>query len=209
MPSDATVLFDGSSLAAWESTNAKETAPLWKIAGGVLTPIDKTGSLRTKTAYGDMQIHLEFRTQTNPAKSGQSRGNSGLLFMGLYEFQILDSHENPTYANGQAAAIYKQHPPLANASRAPGEWQTYDVIFIAPRFAADGVLLSPARITAFHNGVLVQHDAILTGPTTHRGRLAYTQHPAKLPLTLQNHAHDRPSFRNIWARDLTLPHPAK
>ncbi|MDR2674896.1 MAG: DUF1080 domain-containing protein [Opitutaceae bacterium] len=206
MPSDATVLFDGASLDAWESTSAKEDKPLWKIAGGELTPVDKTGSLRTKTAHGDVQLHLEFRAQTNPAKNGQSRGNSGLLFMGLYEFQILDSHDNPTYANGQAASIYKQHPPLVNASRPPGEWQTLDVIFIAPRFAADGALLSPARITAFHNGALVQHDAILTGPTTHRGRLAYTPHPARLPLVLQNHPVDRPSFRNIWLRDLA---PAK
>jgi hypothetical protein len=202
IPSDATVLFDGSGLGAWESTNAKETTPLWKIAGGVLTPVDKTGSLRTKTAHGDVQIHLEFRSQTAPTKGGQARGNSGLLFMGRYEFQMLDSYENPTYANGQAAAIYKQHPPLVNASRPPGEWQTFDIIFIAPRFAADGALLSPARITAFHNGALVQHDAVLTGPTANRGRLAYTAHPARLPIVLQNHPVDHPSFRNIWLRDL-------
>ncbi|MDF9827230.1 hypothetical protein M2447_001322 [Ereboglobus sp. PH5-10] len=209
VPSDATVLFDGSGLDAWESTSAKETSPRWKVAGGILTPVEKTGSLRTKASYGDVQVHLEFRTQTNPVKSGQQRGNSGLIFMGLYEFQVLDSHENPTYANGQAASVYKQHPPLANASRAPGEWQSYDVVFIAPRFNAAGELVSPARITAFHNGILVQHGAILTGPTVHRGRVPYAAHPAKLPLVLQNHATDRPSFRNIWLRELSLPASSK
>jgi hypothetical protein len=206
IPSDATVLFDGSSLAAWESTNPKETSPQWKVGGGILTPVDKTGGLRTKTAHGDVQVHLEFRTPAAPAKRGQYRGNSGLLFMGLYEFQVLDSYDNPTYANGQAASIYKQHPPLVNASRAPGEWQTCDVIFTAPRFAAGGALLSPARITAFHNGGLVQHDAVLTGPTAYRGRLPYAAHAARLPLVLQNHPAERPSFRNIWLRDLA---PAK
>jgi hypothetical protein len=209
IPSDATVLFDGTGLDAWDSASAKEDRPLWKIDAGVLTPIDKVGNLRTKTAHGDVQIHLEFRAQTDPEKSGQSRGNSGLIFMGLYEFQLLDSYENPTYVNGQAASVYKQHPPLVNPSRPPGEWQTFDVIFIAPRFAADGALLSPARITAFHNGVLVQHDAVLTGPTMHRGRLAYTPHPARLPLMLQNHPVDRPSFRNIWLRDLAPPPSAR
>jgi hypothetical protein len=136
--------------------------------------------------------------------SGQGRGNSGIYFMGLYELQILDSWQNPTYANGQAAAIYKQHPPLVNASSRPGEWQTYDVVFIAPRFAVDGRLLTPARMTAFHNGVLVQHDAVLRGPTVFRGEPRYAPHAAKLPLVLQDHR-NLVAFRNIWVRELALP----
>jgi len=134
----------------------------------------------------------------------QGRGNSGVFFMGLYELQVLDSHNNPTYVNGQAGSIYKQHPPLVNASRGPGEWQTYDVVFVAPRFAADGKLVSPARITAFHNGVLVQHDVVLSGPTVYRGQPAYAPHAAKLPLELQDH-NNVTAFRNIWVREITLP----
>ncbi len=207
-PSDAVVLFDGTNLDAWDSTNAKEPRPLWKIESGVLTPVDKTGSLCTKAAFGDVQLHLEFRSPVNPVKSGQQRGNSGVIFMGLYELQVLDSYENPTYVNGQAASIYKQHPPLVNASRKPGEWQTYDAVFIAPRFDANGRLVSPGRMTVFHNGVLVQHDTVINGVTLHRGQPFYKPHAGKLPLVLQNHAVDRPSFRNIWVRELSLPQSA-
>ncbi|OAM87229.1 DUF1080 domain-containing protein [Termitidicoccus mucosus] len=205
VPSDAVVLFDGAGLDAWDSTSAKEPRPLWAVRDGVLTPVDKTGSLRTKQAFGDVQMHLEFRSPVNPLKSGQQRGNSGVLFMGLYELQVLDSHDNPTYVNGQAASIYKQHPPLVNASRQPGEWQVYDAVFVAPRFGADGTLLSPARMTVFHNGVLVQHDTVLLGATEYRGAPSYKPHAAKLPLVLQNHPVDRPSFRNIWVREISLP----
>jgi hypothetical protein len=160
--------------------------------------------VQTKQAFGDVQLHLEFRTPAKVVGDGQGRGNSGIYFMGLYELQILDSWQNPTYANGQAASIYKQIPPLVNASRQPGDWQSYDVVFIAPRFAADGKLLRPARMTAFHNGVLVQHDVTLRGPTVFRGEPKYSPHAAKLPLLLQDHRNPV-AFRNIWVRELSLP----
>ena len=202
IPSDAVVLFDGTHLAAWENT--KPGSPDWKVADGALTVVPASGSLRTKAAFGDMQLHVEFRSPTNDPDSGQGRGNSGIMIMGLYEVQVLDSHTNKTYVNGQAASLYKQSPPLVNASRPAGEWQTYDIVFIAPRFGTDGALLSPARMTVFHNGVLVQHDVVLKGETVYRGAPHYTPHAPRLPLTLQNHT-DEVSFRNIWMRELTLP----
>jgi hypothetical protein len=203
-PSDAVILFDGKNLDAWEP--ATPGSPPWRIEDGamVIAPQSKPCDWHTKAAFGDLQLHLEFRTPAKVAGSGQGRGNSGVYFMGLYELQILDSWENPTYVNGQAASIYKQHPPLVNASRPSGEWQTYDAVFLAPRFAADGSLLSPARITAFHNGVLVQYDAALRGPTVFRGEPHYAPHPARLPLLLQDHRNPV-AFRNIWVRELTLP----
>ena len=205
-PADAVVLFDGKSLEAWESASA--AGKPWNIeAGALVVPAGRPGDWRTKQAFGDVQLHLEFRTPAEVKGEGQGRGNSGVFFMGLYEIQILDSYNNPTYVNGQAASVYKEHAPLVNASRPPGEWQTYDVVFVAPRFAADGTLLSPARMTAFHNGVLVQHDVVLTGPTPngpsfHQPTLPpYAAHAAKLPLVLQ--AHGNPvAFRNIWVREL-------
>ncbi len=209
-PSDAIVLFDGQSLDAWEPVRAGEAG--WKIENGamVVVPKPKPCDMRTKQSFGDIQLHLEWRVPAEIKGKGQDRGNSGVFFMGLYELQILDSWENPTYVNGQAASIYKEHAPLVNASRAPGEWQVYEVVFIAPRFSKDGKLLTPARITAFHNGVLVQHDAILTGPTPngasfHQPTLPpYAAHPARLPLLLQDHRHPV-AFRNIWVRELALP----
>ena len=206
-PSDAIVLFDGTSLAAWEPV-LPDGHP-WKIEDGAMVVIPtpapgKPCDQRTKRAFGDVQLHLEFRTPAKIESKGQGRGNSGVFFMGLYELQVLDSYQNETYVNGQAGSIYKQHPPLVNASRPPGEWQTYDAVFIAPRFAADGTLLSPARITAFHNGVLVQHDVVLTGPTEYRGQPKYKPHAAKLPLSLQDHRNPV-AYRNIWVRELTLP----
>jgi hypothetical protein len=209
-PSDAIILFDGKSLDAWETVRADEAG--WKIEEGamVIVPKPKPCDLRTKQSFGDVQLHLEWRTPTEIKGKGQDRGNSGVFFMDLYELQILDSWENPTYVNGQAASIYKEHAPLVNASRAPGEWQVYDAVFVAPRFSNDGKLLSPARITAFHNGVLVQHDVPLTGPTPngasfHQPTLPpYAAHAAKLPLLLQDHRHPV-AFRNIWVRELALP----
>jgi hypothetical protein len=204
VPSDAIVLFDGRNLDAWEPARAGE--PTWKIEDGfmVVVPNPKPCDMLSKRPFGDVQMHIEFRTPAKVVGDGQGRGNSGIYFMGLYELQILDSWQNPTYVNGQAASIYKQIPPLVNASRAPGEWQYYDVVFIAPRFAADGKLLSPARMTAFHNGVLVQHDVTLRGPTVFRGEPKYSAHAAKLPLLLQDHRNPV-AFRNIWVRELTLP----
>jgi hypothetical protein len=203
-PSDAVILFDGQNLDAWQSV--PDGAPGWKVENNAFTVTPKSSNLRTKAAWGNIQLHLEFRSPANPTGAGQDRGNSGVFFMGLYELQILDSWKNETYVNGQAASLYKQHPPLVNASRPPGEWQTYDAIFIAPRFSKEDTLLSPARLTVFHNGVLVHHDAVLKGGTVFRGEPKYKSHPEKLPLELQNHGH-AVSFRNIWVRELSQLKP--
>jgi hypothetical protein len=207
VPSDAIVLFDGKNLDAWEPA-VPEGHP-WKIEDGamVIIPTPAPGKpcdQRTKASFGDIQLHLEFRTPAEVKGTSQGRGNSGVFFMGLYELQVLDSYNNPTYVNGQAGSIYKQYPPLVNASRKPGEWQTYDAIFIAPRFAADGQVISPARATVFHNGVLVQYNVALKGPTVYRGTPVYVAHGPKLPLVLQDHRNPD-AFRNIWVRELVLP----
>jgi hypothetical protein len=206
VPSDAIVLFDGTDLDAWESAKGDGAPARWKIEGDALTILPRSGGIRTKRSFGDVQLHVEFRTPKEIKGDGQNRGNSGVFLMGRYEVQVLDSHGNKTYVNGQAASIYKQHPPLVNASRPPGEWQSYDIIWIAPRFDPDGKVLSPARVTVFHNGVLVQHDVALKGPTIYRGLPAYTPHADKLPLELQDHG-EPVSYRNIWARELALPSP--
>lgn len=203
-PSDAVVLLDGRNLDAWESVRTPGAPAPWKLEGEAMVCVPKSGNIRTKAAFGDLQLHLEFRTPAKVEGSGQGRGNSGVFFMGIYELQILDSYDNPTYVNGQAASIYKQYPPLVNASRKPGEWQTFDVIWIAPRFHADGQLASPARMTVFHNGVLVQHEAVLKGHTPNRGYPAYKAHAARLPLVLQDH-NNLTAFRNIWVRELNPP----
>jgi len=207
-PSDAIVLFDGDDLDQWVATKDKTPAG-WTVANGVFT-VDKTrGNIETRRAFRDYQLHLEWRIPADITGKGQSRGNSGVFLASTgsgdqgYELQIVDSHDNPTYVNGQAASLYKQHPPLANASRAPGEWQVYDVIWRAPVFGADGALVSPASVTALHNGVLVQDNAVLAGETVYIGKPGYKAHgPA--PVKLQ--AHGDPSapisFRNIWVREL-------
>ncbi len=213
VPSDAIVLFDGRDLDAWEP--AVPGGHPWKIEDGAMVVIPTAAPARptdqqTKQAFGDVQLHIEFRTPAEVKGEGQGRGNSGVFFMGLYELQILDSYNNPTYVNGQNASVYKEHAPLVNASRPPGEWQTYDAVFLAPRFAADGTLLKPARMTVFHNGVLVQYDVALTGPTPNgptynQPKLPpYSAHAAKLPLLLQDHRNPN-AFRNIWVRELNLP----
>jgi hypothetical protein len=209
-PSDAIVLFDGTSLDAWEPVRPDGTR--WKIEDGsmVIVPSARPSDQQTKRSFGDVQLHLEWRTPAEVKGSGQDRGNSGVFFMGLYELQVLDSDGNETYVNGQAGAVYKEHAPLVNASRAAGEWQTFDVVFVAPRFSAEGSVVRPARLTVFHNGVLVQHDVELTGPTPngptfHQSTLPpYAAHPAKLPLLLQDHR-SPVAFRNIWLRELALP----
>lgn len=217
IPSDAIVLFDGKNLDAWAP--ARPDGHPWKIVDGVMTVIPTAAPAppcdqQTKQSFGDVQLHLEFRTPRNVTGEGQDRGNSGVFFMGLYELQILDSYHNSTYVNGQNASIYKEHAPLVNASRGPGEWQSYDVVFIAPRFDAAGELLSPARMTAIHNGVLVHHDVALTGPTPNGPSFfqptlpKYKAHPPKLPLLLQDHR-TPVEFRNIWLRELTLPQTGK
>ncbi|MEE6186270.1 3-keto-disaccharide hydrolase [Niabella digestorum] len=198
-PSDAIVLFNGKDLAEWESMDGKPAK--WTVENGVVTVAKGTGAIKTKKAFGDCQLHIEWRTPAVVKGEGQGRGNSGIFLMGLYELQVLDSYNNRTYSNGQAASIYKQIPPLVNASRKPGEWQTYDIIFIAPRFNKDGSLKSQARITVFHNGVLVQNNMAIWGATQFIGIATNKAHGEKEPLVLQDHG-DPVSFRNIWIREL-------
>jgi hypothetical protein len=193
-PSDAIVLFDGKDMSAFDGGEK------WIVENGVVT--GNGGSIRTKRPFGDVQLHLEYAAPEKVEGSGQGRGNSGVLFMsGRYEVQILDSYENVTYYDGQAAAIYKQHPPLVNACRKPGEWQTYDIIFTAPRFDLQGRLMTPAYATVLHNGVLVQNHFKLAGDTPYNRPPSYTPHPAKMPLELQYHRNPV-RFRNIWIREI-------
>ena len=199
VPSDATVLFDGKDLSAW--VNAKGAPAGWAVRDGYMEAIKGTGSIRTRSAFGDCQLHVEWATPASGQGSGQDRGNSGVYLMGLYEVQVLDSYNNKTYADGSAAALYGQFPPLVNASRKPGEWQSYDIVFRAPRFNAAGALQSPARVTVVHNGVLVHDSQELSGPTAHKARPPYKAHAPKLPISLQDHAHPV-RFRNIWLREL-------
>jgi hypothetical protein len=198
-PSDAIVLFDGKDLSQWQGRDGGEAR--WKLKGGAMTVVAGTGDISSRPAFGDVQLHIEWRTPAEVKGEGQGRGNSGVFLMGLYEIQVLDSYDNTTYVNGQAGAVYKQHIPLVNASRPPGEWQSYDVVFIAPRFAADGALLSKATMTVFHNGVLIHNHVTLEGTTTNVGQPRYEAHASKLPLRLQDHANPV-SFRNIWLREL-------
>ena len=201
-PSDAVVLFDGRDFSKWAH---KDGSPAkWKVENGYIEVVAKTGNIYTREAFGDCQLHVEF-TEPTPAKGeSQERGNSGIFLMGVYEIQVLDSYENKTYADGQAAAVYGQYPPLVNASRPPGQWQTYDIVFHGPRFDKDGKLLRPARVTEFHNGVLAQDGVELTGPTAHGARPPYSAHAEKLPLALQDHGNPV-RFRNIWIRELRTP----
>lgn len=199
-PGDAIVLFAGGDLREWESD--KGGAPGWTVRDGYMETRPGAGALRTKRAFGDIQLHVEWASPQQVAGSGQGRGNSGVIIMERYEVQVLDSHDNTTYADGQAGAIYGQYPPLVNASRNPGEWQSYDIVFRRPRFAASGRLLSPARMTVFHNGVLIHDDAELWGETNWLHFMPYTKHADALPLLLQDH--DNPvRYRNVWVRELT------
>jgi hypothetical protein len=199
VPSDATVLFGGKDLSAW--VNAKGAPAGWTVRDGYMEAVKGMGSIRTQAAFGDCQLHVEWATPASGAGSGQDRGNSGVFLMGLYEVQVLDSYNNKTYADGSAAAVYGQYPPLVNASRKPGEWQSYDIVFRAPTFDAAGALRSPARMTVIHNGLLVQDNVMLTGPTAHKARPPYKAHAPKLPISLQDHAHPV-RFRSIWIREL-------
>lgn len=211
-PSDAIVLFDGDDLDQWVSARDKSPAG-WTVAGGVLTVNKARGNIETRRTFHDYQLHLEWRIPADIDGTGQGRGNSGVFLASTgpgdegYEVQILDSYDAATYVNGQAASVYKQHPPLVNASRRPGEWQTYDIVWRAPVFGADGALVSPATVTVLHNGVLVQENAVLAGETVYIGKPAYRAHGAA-PIKLQ--AHGDPSapisFRNIWLRELA-PRP--
>jgi len=207
-PSDAIVLFDGKSLDQWVSTNDKSPAR-WTVADGAFTVNKPTGNIETKRSFRNYQLHLEWRVPAGIKETGQSRGNSGVFLASTgpgdagYELQILDSYGNETYVNGQAGSLYKQHPPLVNANRQPGEWQTYDVIWTAPVFAADGAVASPARVTVLHNGVLIQNNAALAGETRYIGKPTSRPYTAA-PIKLQAHGDPSPplSFRNIWVREL-------
>ncbi|MES1199216.1 MAG: family 16 glycoside hydrolase [Pseudomonadota bacterium] len=197
-PSDAIVLFDGRDLSKWASVNGGDAH--WNVSHGVVTVAPSTGDIRTRESFGDVQLHIEWRPPVLPAdKTGQDRGNSGVFLQERYEVQVLDTYENRTYVNGQAGSVYKQYAPLVNASLPPGEWQTYDIIYTAPRFNGH-MLVSPARVTVLQNGVLVQNNVTLTGGTTYRGQPVYEPH-GDAPLRLQDHGH-LVSFRNIWIRKL-------
>jgi hypothetical protein len=199
VPSDAVVLFDGRDLSQWKSSD--DGRPAWKVENGYMEVVSGAGGISTIRGFGDSQLHIEWASPAAPTGAGQNRGNSGVFLMRRYEVQVLDSYQNVTYPDGQAAAIYGQYPPLVNASRPPGEWQSYDIIFRRPRFNERGELVAPARITVVHNGVLVQDGVILTGPSGHRERPPYSAHADRLPIGLQDHA-SPVRFRNIWVRDL-------
>jgi hypothetical protein len=206
-PSDAIVLFDGRDLAQWVMDDSTGSPAKWKVGDGWFEVVAGTGTMRTRQGFGDVQLHIEWMAPNPPRGEGQDRGNSGVFLMGRYEVQVLDTYGNRTYPDGQAGAVYGQYPPLVNASRPPGEWQTYDIAFRAPRFDAAGAMTSPARITLLHNGVLVQDAVELTGPSGHRNRPPYQAHEARLPLSLQDHDHPV-RFRNVWVRELKpLPVP--
>jgi hypothetical protein len=199
-PSDAVVLF-GSIKDSSNWVN-KEGKPFnWTAKDGVLTVMPFAGDLKTKQSFGDCQLHIEWRTPAEIKGDGQGRGNSGIFLMSRYELQVLDSYNNKTYSNGQAGSIYKQHMPMANVCRQPGEWQCYDIVFIAPQFYADSSVKSPASMTVFQNGVLIQYNAALWGSMQFIGVPKYEKHASKEPLLLQDH-HNPVSFRNIWIREL-------
>jgi len=208
-PSDAIVLFDGTNLNEWVNQRDKSPAG-WTLADGILTVNKQVGNIVTKRSFKNYQAHIEWRIPVGITQTDQARGNSGFFLASTgngdagYELQILDSWENKTYVNGQAASVYKQSIPLVNASRRPGEWQVYDIVWRAPVFNADGTLKAPAAITAFHNGVLVQNHFELKGETLYIGQPTYQGKAYdRAPIKLQAHGDPSPpiSFRNIWIRE--------
>ncbi|MDZ7717191.1 MAG: DUF1080 domain-containing protein [Balneolaceae bacterium] len=194
IPSDALVLFDGKDMSQWESNE-------WQIQDDLLIAEPKTGGITTKKSFGDVQLHVEWRIPENVDGESQGRGNSGIFLQGLYEVQVLDTYDNPTYTNGQAGAIYKQYPPEVNASLPAGDWQKYDIYFEAPVFREDGKLLKPAYMTVLHNGVFIHNHVEVKGPTILTGLPSYEKHADKLPLYIQGSGHPL-AFRNIWVREL-------
>lgn len=208
-PNDALILFDGKDLNEWVSVNDPNSPAKWIVSNGIFTVKKGTGNIQTKKTFTDYQLHLEWRIPEVISGSSQARGNSGLFLASTgpgddgYEIQILDCYNNKTYANGQTGSIYKQHIPLVNACKKPGEWQTYDIVWTAPRFNDDGSLKRAARITAFHNGVLVQNNVEVKGPTVWIGEPKYKKHGASA-IKLQDHGDPSEpiSFRNIWVREL-------
>jgi len=208
-PSDALVLFDGTNLDQWVATKDSSSTTKWSVADGAMTVVKSVGDMQTKRSFTNYQLHIEYRIPANITGSGQARGNSGIFLAALpwgaggYELQVLDNYNNSTYTNGQVGSIYKQSVPLANACRKPGEWQAYDVVWTAPTFNDDGTLKSAARVTVFHNGVLVQNNFSLVGDTPYIGKPEYRKHGAE-PIKLQAHGDKSEpiSYRNIWVREL-------
>lgn len=198
-PSDAVMLFDGKDLSQWIGRGGVN-AP-WKVEQGYMEVMPKTGNIKTRAHFGDCQLHLEWATPAEVKGDSQGRGNSGVFLMGIYEVQVLDCFQNPTYADGSTAAIYGLCPPLVNACRKPGEWQIYDIIWFGPRFEGE-TLSRPARITVLHNGILMHHNRELTSIPAHKKILPYKAHPATGPLELQDHGNPV-RFRNIWYRPMT------
>jgi hypothetical protein len=199
-PPGAIVLFDGRDLSWWQGTGGKPAA--WRLVGdGAMEIVRGAGGIETRVGFGDVRLHVEWATPAPPKGDGQGRGNSGVFLMQTYEVQVLDSYGNDTYADGQAASIYGQFPPRVNVSRPPGEWQTYDIEFHRPHFDGTGALVSPARMTVRHNGVLVQDDLALLGPTSNGRRDPYVAHADAMPISLQDHG-DPVRYRNIWVQPL-------
>lgn len=201
-PSDAVILFGGKAedIEKWMSDKKDGEPTKWEVKDGVLQCVPGSGYIRTKEEFSDCQLHIEWSAPGKVEGNSQGRGNSGVFLLGRYEIQVLDSYENRTYADGQAASLYGQRPPLVNACRGPGQWQTYDIVFEAPRF--DGEQLTrPARVTVFHNGVLVHHAVEFLGPTRHRQVASYEPHESRGPIALQDHGNPV-RYRNIWVRRL-------
>jgi len=198
-PSDAIVLFDGKAWTEWVATD-KDTTPAWKIEKGHMTVVAGAGNIQTRRDFGSIQLHIEWRSPKEVEGEGQGRGNSGVFLQKRYEVQVLDNYQNKTYANGQAGAVYKQHIPLVNACRPPGEWQSYDIIYMAPAFNEDGIKVRPATLTLLHNGVLVQNHVEIMGSTEYIG-LPQNEAHGKAPIMLQDHGNPV-SYRNIWVREL-------
>lgn len=199
-PSDAKVLFDGKDLSQWKSDKGGEAA--WKVENGYMQVAPKAGNIHTKEEFGDFQLHLEFATPAVVQGNSQGRGNSGIFLHGIYEMQVLDCYENPTYADGQAGAMYGQYPPLVNSVKKPGEWQSYDIIFEAPQFDKDGKVTKKAAVTSILNGVVVQHKKEYMGPTRHKETTNYDGvKSSRGPIELQDHGNPM-RFRNIWIRPL-------
>ena len=198
-PSDAIVLFDGSDMSNWRAMDGGPAK--WIVKEDYMESVRGAGYVRTTQGFGDCQVHVEFVTPTPAKGSSQGRGNSGVFLRGIYEVQVLDSYDNITYADGQCSAVYGQYPPQVNVCRKPGEWQTYDIIFKAPKFDDNGDLLKPASVTVLQNGVLTQDNVAINGPTNWCSRSPYSKHPGKLPLSLQDHGNPV-RYRNIWVREL-------
>lgn len=197
-PSDAIILFDGTNLDEW--TNNDGAAAGWKVGDGAMTVVKGTGVIKTKRNFGSVQLHIEWRSPAVVESEGQGRGNSGVFLNGIYEVQVLDSYNNRTYSNGQAASIYKQHMPLVNACRPPGEWQTYDIIYKQPQFNKDGVKVQSGTLTVIQNGILVQNNIEIKGTTPYIGLPKNPSH-GDGPLILQDHSNPV-SYRNVWVREL-------